>query len=131
MSIDSRFLAEADRSARVARKAAVEGRCAACGHPYQRGSWATATDQGTIHLACVEREPSSGERRTPKRRATAPNVTAGAARTTSANRRGRCQACGGTFYAGDTIAFTGRGTGRPIHAACAPQPVNVTSLTPG
>lgn len=126
MTDDTRLLAEADRSARAARRARVEGRCVHCHEPYEPGVWIVLTDNGTIHRACLPRPERIGRPRKPKR-ATAPAAPTEATRIVTARRRGRCRTCTGTFYAGDTIAFI---AGNPVHAACAPQPVNVTQLTP-
>lgn len=124
---DARLLAEADRSARAARRARIDGRCVECGAPYEPGTWIILTDTGTAHRACL-RAPDPLEakrgRPHPPKPASSTVVPAERPRILAAVHRGRCAVCRGWFYAGESIAIVKR----PVHAACAPQPVTTTMI---
>lgn len=128
MDDDTRFLSEAERSARAARHARTEGRCVECGAGYTPGTWIILTDVGTVHRACLRKpDPiASKRRRPPKARAVTINHEARAtAAYLTAIRSGRCPQCGDRWRAGETIASTGT---RLVCGPCGVSPVATTMV---
>lgn len=129
MTDDTRLLAEADRSARAARRARIEGRCVHCHEPYEPGTWIILTDDGTAHRACLRSpDPLGRKRRRPKpRRTTVPAGYVPPPVYRTAVRPGKCHRCGARWERGATI---GLGLAPDFHklcGACVPVPVKVVT----